>query len=207
MDFSPGVLRARFSTLTQYVSHLRSRCNAGSQCGTDDVGLAQFVRDWVLTRTGLFWNFRLSEREPLWRKLAKRDRTLAVDVDERIVFAGADMEQCAVPYSTGRPARLEEVRARIAEVTSLSSGPFDKALFIRDTADIDRVLGEMAPLECREFLWCYMHGVAHLAIEERYSDKTGQTFFTGTFASCIHERLVDGEYSDWPPTEVSEESS
>jgi hypothetical protein len=206
MDSSPDALRARYNTLGLYVSFIRGQCKEALQrFGTDEGHLVMFVRDWVLNRCGRFWTFRLSERPPLWRKLAERERMLAVDAGEQVVFAGADMEQCSVPYSRRRPTRLEEDRVKINEATSPSSGPFDKALFIRDTPDIDRVLGEMAPLECREFMWCYMHGVSHLLIEEEWSSKTLGTFVTETFASCIHEaRLVAGEYSDWPVREVVE---
>jgi hypothetical protein len=187
MNVGRQSLRKRYSSLDEYLSHIRARCAGLCIDSVVDVEYAERVAAWAASRRQLLLNTRVTAGRPCFPSSASQFSYVGcVDVQRKSVRFACDCNGMAVP-DRERADRSREDAERIAAMTSASSDPFDKAIFVVGMPDMDRVLGEMTMGERREFLWCHLHGLVHLLDQPHR-----------VFVLCAHERSSLQMYVDWP---------
>lgn len=87
--------------------------------------------------------------------------THCVDIRRKLVLLGAGLRGMPV-FSGSTGVSLPDYYQPICELISARSDPFHKACYVSVHSDIDRVLMEMTMVQRREFMWCYVNGLAHI---------------------------------------------
>lgn len=187
MEVTWPSLRKRYSSLDEYHQHIRDRCAGLGVDPVVDVEYAERVAAWAASRRQLFLSTRVTACRPCFPSNAGQFSYVGcVDAEHHSVRFACDCHGMAV-LRRERASRSREDSERIMAMTSSSSDPFDKAVFVVGMPDMDRVLGEMTMGERREFLWCHLHGLVHL-LEQSHR----------VFVLCSHESNGLQTYIDWP---------
>ncbi|KAJ5096833.1 hypothetical protein N7456_007554 [Penicillium angulare] len=189
--FSLEALESKFPSLDDYLLSIKNEfVDQAKNCDPTDWGVITPAKltQWCAKRRGAIYMTRVMKGLPIFLDgKPKIGYAGAIDLDQKSVFVACDVNGLAV-IDFEQVSRSGIDTEKILEITATDSDPFRKARFVMYSSDPDRVIGEMMTMEKREFFWCHLHGLMHLAETDHR-----------TFSVCKHDSPYDAQiYENWP---------